>query len=288
MLMVERGPADLLEEGGIYFQAGRATFAAVERVRGQDALNVLGGWGACRFAFDPDAPAPAPNLSQPQAPAGPSYERQSPPPGYYNPPSQAAPQRNANPPSWYAPPANTPQSQPAIQPYPYGAPWLDPRVGSNPGMTNTNNGFNSHAPTHPSGVFGAPSASGSLPGSGALPPGWPLTSGPITGPTGASLDLTPPPQGGQTQPGASASSSSRRPPARAEANLLRRPRRAPSAQDLLAVVRDYQLSRAHRTLLMLADGEHNVIDMARLSSKQIEEVQALLSELEGHGLIYYY
>jgi hypothetical protein len=38
---------------------------------------------------------------------------------------------------------------------------------------------------------------------------------------------------------------------------------------------------------MLADGEHNVIDMARLSSKQIEEVQALLSELEGHGLIYY-
>ena len=79
-----------------------------------------------------------------------------------------------------------------------------------------------------------------------------------------------------------------RPPARAEAALLRRPRRAPTAHDLMAVVQNYRLSRAHRTLLMLADGEHNVIDIARLSSKQIEEVQTLLSELESHGLVYYY
>lgn len=55
----------------------------------------------------------------------------------------------------------------------------------------------------------------------------------------------------------------------------------------MAVVQNLGLSRAHRTVLMLADGEHNVLDMARLSSKQIEEVQALLGELEGHGLVYY-
>jgi hypothetical protein len=79
-----------------------------------------------------------------------------------------------------------------------------------------------------------------------------------------------------------------RAPARADAGLLRRPRRAPTAQDLLAVIQSYGLSRAHRTLLMLADGDHNVLDMARLSSKKIEEVLALLGELEGHGLIYYY
>lgn len=82
--------------------------------------------------------------------------------------------------------------------------------------------------------------------------------------------------------------ASQRSPVRAEAALLRRPRRAPTAHDLMTVVQRYSLSRAHRTLLMLADGEHNVIDIARLSSKQIEEVQALLGELEGHGLVYYY
>lgn len=74
----------------------------------------------------------------------------------------------------------------------------------------------------------------------------------------------------------------------ADATLLRRPRRAPTVRDLLSVVQTYNLSRAHRTVLMLADGEHNVIDLARLSSKQIEEVLTLLRELESQGLVYYY
>jgi aminopeptidase-like protein len=56
----------------------------------------------------------------------------------------------------------------------------------------------------------------------------------------------------------------------------------------MAVVGAYNLSRNHRTMLLLADGEHTVMDVARLSSKPVEDVVALLAELERHGLVYYY
>jgi hypothetical protein len=70
--------------------------------------------------------------------------------------------------------------------------------------------------------------------------------------------------------------------------LNRRPRRAPDVRDLMSVVTTHNLSRGHRTILLLADGEHTVLDLARLSSKSVDEVSTLLSELETRGLIYYY
>jgi hypothetical protein len=70
--------------------------------------------------------------------------------------------------------------------------------------------------------------------------------------------------------------------------VLRRPRRAPDVRDLMIVVNTHGLSRSHRTILLLADGHHTVLDLARLSSKAVEEVVALLEELEGKGLVYYY
>jgi Domain of unknown function (DUF4388) len=70
--------------------------------------------------------------------------------------------------------------------------------------------------------------------------------------------------------------------------LGRRPRRSPDAQDLMAVVTSYNLSRSHRTLLLLADGSHNVLDLARLLSKTVDEVTQLLAELETRALVYYY
>jgi hypothetical protein len=76
--------------------------------------------------------------------------------------------------------------------------------------------------------------------------------------------------------------------AAAQARLQRRPRRAPDVRDLITVVTTYNLSRAHRTILLLADGEHTVVDLARLSGKPIEEVTTLLRELEARGLVYYY
>lgn len=74
----------------------------------------------------------------------------------------------------------------------------------------------------------------------------------------------------------------------AQARLQRRPRRAPDVRDLINVVTTYNLSRAHRTVLLLADGEHSVQDLSRLSGKSVDEVASLLRDLEGRGLVYYY
>jgi hypothetical protein len=70
--------------------------------------------------------------------------------------------------------------------------------------------------------------------------------------------------------------------------LMRRPRRAPDVSDLMTIVTTYNLSRGHRTILLLADGEHTLLDLARLSSKSVDEVAQLLGELEQYGLVYYY
>jgi hypothetical protein len=70
--------------------------------------------------------------------------------------------------------------------------------------------------------------------------------------------------------------------------LGRRPRRAPDVRDLMAVVTTYNLSRNHRTVLLLADGEHSILDLARLSSKSVDEITGLLADLESRGLVYYY
>ncbi len=289
LLTVERGSGEMLEEGAIYFHAGRAIYAAVERVRGQDALSVLGGWGACRFAFDPNAGRPAPNIAQSQ-PVSPTPTGQGgwggSTPGYYGPPSQTARRETASSPSWYGPasvpPASspTPYSQPGSQPSgPFSSSWPDPRLGSQPGIHNTSSMQSAN------GANGANGAQQPFPTSGSLPPpfGWSQPGAPITGP------VAPPPSQPTTFSGQSMTNTSmpQRQPVRADPTLLGRPRRTPSAHDLMAVVQRYNLSRAHRTLLMLADGEHNVIDIARLSSKQIGEVQTLLSELEAHGLVYY-
>lgn len=262
LLMVERGAGDMVEEGEIYFLNGRASYAAVERVRGHDALAVLGGWGACRFSFDTEAGRPATNLS-PTAPSGPASQdswssmpsgpirrETSSPAGWYAPPSQSS---SPDYPTFPSAPNSTSQVPPSSQPTgPFSTSWPAPRSGAF-GGTNPNNGQNSGSST-----------SNSLP----LPQGWTVPGGPITPPSGPGLPM-------------------QRQASRAEGNLLRRPRRTQTASDLAAAVQRYGLSRAHRTLLMLADGDHNVLDIARLSSKQIEEAQTLLAELEGQGLIYY-
>lgn len=56
----------------------------------------------------------------------------------------------------------------------------------------------------------------------------------------------------------------------------------------MAVVAAHNLSRSHRTMLLLADGTYNVLDLARLASKSVDEVTQMLAELEARGLIYYY
>src|SRR5579859_5468267 len=63
LLSAERGAGQTREEGDVYFVAGVAIYAAVAGLRGREALSMLGQWRACRFAFDPDAARPVPNLA---------------------------------------------------------------------------------------------------------------------------------------------------------------------------------------------------------------------------------
>jgi len=223
LLAVERDVGTIIEEGLVYFISGRPVYAALGSLRGREALRALSSWAECRFAFDPDAPPPPPNVSA----AVPSVEMPSRP-------QRVAPRQSSYP--------NT----------------------SGPGMSGYSqpNGYSSNS----NGWQNGNDANSSLWNSGAVP----------------SRDYAPS-NGGYAQSNVDAFSN-----AAQQRELTRRPRRAPDVRDLMQVVTAYNLSRGHRTLLLLADGEHTIMDMVRLSSKSVEEVVQWLGELEQYGLIYYY
>ncbi|GAC1454397.1 MAG: hypothetical protein PVSMB4_15010 [Ktedonobacterales bacterium] len=215
MLCAERGAGPTFEEGEVYFVGGTAVYAAVAHLRGREALAVLGQWTGCRFAFEPDAARPAPNLAGASSPLGvPAAQRAH---AQSRPMPPASHGTGGNGWSWSTPGGQAPDRQPAGGPPP-GAPGRPP--GSSPA-------------TNPWGT--------SRPGAGFA-----------TGPLG------------------------------------RQPRRSPDVSDLMAVVAAHNLSRSHRTMLLLADGTYNVLDLARLASKSVDEVTQMLAELEARGLIYYY
>jgi hypothetical protein len=255
MLMMERGSGSVLEEGEIYFEAGRACYASLAGLRGREALAALGRWGACRFAFERDVPPPLPNLTSPQ-PAIPPI----------------------------------PQSYPA-QPIPGAMRMVWQNTNSGRGYVGGTDG------AHPGQLHQQASRPlGGMEGSGV----WEMPRGAT--PSAGDSGVYGWPRNGDYPAGATnngnglagvASSQHRSQPQRvaqvpAGDAVLRRPRRAPDVRDLMIVVNTHGLSRSHRTILLLADGHHTVLDLARLSSKAVEEVAALLEELERKGLVYYY
>ena len=255
LLSVERGSGSVLEEGEMYFISGRVMYASLAGLRGREALAALSRWGPCRFAFDRDAPRPAPNVAS-MTPAP-----DSPPPGW-------------------------PLSRPDMSggPTGYGAPRSPASSGfwpSSAGYDQGGNGANGGPASYSNSTLGG--LSGALPrsnpaagnngtnGNNGYATGYPMF--PVPGPTTGYLN----PQ---------RTSTPHAPPPGSP--LYRRPRRAPDVRDLMAVVTSYGLSRNHRTILLLADGEHTVLDLVRLSSKTENEVTTLLADLEARGLVYYY
>lgn len=236
LLAVERGSGSVLEEGELYFVSGRVVYASLAGLRGREALTALSRWGPCRFAFDREAPPPAPNLISESSTGPSSAVRPSPgvsTPGYRSP----TPYDNSG--SW---PMQMPPQTSNLTGY--------PRVAN--GQPGGANGYGA------SGVM----------------------RGGLTGP----LDLgTPSGYALRHQDSMPAPTTPTSP-----SLLNRRPRRAPDVRDLMNVVTTYNLTRSHRTVLLLADGEHTVLDLARLSSKSVDEVSTLLSELEARNLVYYY
>jgi len=258
MLLVERGSGSVLEEGGIYFEAGRATYASLAGLRGRDALAALSRWGSCRFAFDRVTLPPIPNLTSPQ-PAIPQPH-----------PLQPAPE--AMRPVW--------QNGMGSRGY------MGNRSGSQPE-------YFPHQASHPlnsmdsSGVWEMPRGAPPLAGNSG-PAGWPANGGYAAnysnGANGSRMTGSGVAGVASGQLGDQVQRSAQTP----TRDDVRRPRRAPDVRDLMIVVNTHNLSRSHRTILLLADGQHTVLDLARLSSKAVNEVAALLGELESKGLVYYY
>jgi len=272
MLSVERTVGVMLEEGEIYFVSGTPIYAIHGPWRGRDALETLVRWNDCRFGFDPHAPQPIPNISG----LLPAVDHSSPSGfGYAYSPVAEPPLSSSGIYPGFADSSRPLAGQPASPLSPAAGSWNSPASGYPSG--GLGGAFGGYAATNPaasganwgtgSAGFGSPApASG---GSGAA---WGAGSGQIA-------PNSPPTMGGSTPKTSDPST---------QTHLQRRPRRAPDVRDLINVVTTYNLSRAHRTVLLLADGEHNVLDLARLSGKPVEEVSTLLRELEGRGLVYYY
>lgn len=120
----------------------------------------------------------------------------------------------------------------------------------------------------------------------------PATGGPRSYQTGPLRSIRPippslpnPPQHVGTQP---FSGPPANPPTPAPSMRLapyHRPKRGPNPQDIPRLAASYQLSWAHRVILLMADGEHTIAELARLSSRSEEEVLRLLADLLRLGLI---
>ena len=272
LLSAERGSGSVHEEGEIYFLHGRATYASLAGLRGREALAAMSRWGACRFSFDREIPSPAPNIAAPPPGPPPIPNRISDPNLVHA--QQAGGQRVPEGSGvWGFPPQAPGGAFPGGGSgplYPSG-----PLGGSGPlGPLGGASG-----PLDGSGIFGTSGAfGGSSAGAGGYPYGAPDGSGSFgaSGPAGSQYQrpFAPPAAAERAQPSASF--------------LARRPRRAPDVRDLMQVVTSHNLSRSHRTILLLADGEHTVLDLARLSSKPVDEIVGLLGDLEERGLVYYY
>jgi hypothetical protein len=217
-----------LEEGEIYFISGHPVYATIGSLTGRDALNALLRWIECRFAFEPSAPRPIPNVSgvlpaldSNGAPYGVSV-------GYEN------------------------GQQPIEPAAPYSAP--------NSGASGSGWGYGTSSPNIAPGMN---PSSPNIPNMGS------------SGVWGYSDPSSPP-----------ANSGYRPSPRQTHPSEHYLPRRTPDVRDLKTIVATYGLSRGHRTVLLLANGQHTIGDMARLSSKSIDEVLQLLTDLKGFGLMY--
>lgn len=206
-LSVERGAGSTYEEGYISFLNGQVIQAVTGWRSGQEALNWLIDWGACRFTFIPDASART--TGKLSALSTPSTSPLSPTPSA----SQKVLQAAAQP------------TRPSIQ-----------RVVS-------------------TGKTGSP-------------------GGPF--PTQLSPEVP--------ASGAEATSNGVAAPAHPDTGPLA-PYRTRQLDEALWLLERRGLSRAHRHLLLLIDGQRTVAELVRLTGRRQDEVQQLLRDLETATLI---
>jgi hypothetical protein len=272
LLRVERGAGTMREEGEVYFLQGKPIYAAIAGLRGREALRFLAQWSGCYFSFDPQVAQPIPNISGVLPAVAPPTNNgfaRSGPNGYYG--QNGDNDFSANAPAGARLQVPPPAYQPANQ--------VGYRAGNTPAPPN----FAS------SGIFSP------VPGSFSSDPGLPWSasglnsasqpSGATSGRNSYQSAQTPfSPVQTPSQPQRSAPHVSN-PSSHPLAN--RRPKRATDVRDLINIVTKYNLARSHRTVLLLADGEHTIQDISRLSGKPVEDVVQLLRDLEERRLVDY-
>jgi hypothetical protein len=263
LLRVERGSGTVREDGEVYFVQGRPIYAAVAGLRGREALRVLALWGICYFSFDAQVPQPIPNISgvlpAVSSPSHSAYARSGP-----NGPNSFG---------MSGPSGPRPQTPPGYQPG-YSPP--PPNFGAS-GAYTPPSGSLSSGPSLPWGASGPNRTS---------QPGSASANEPTARPTMGVQPGQPP-----THPPGQAPGQARGAPLgdiAAHPLAQRQPKRATDVRDLINVVTTFNLARSHRTILLLADGEHTIQDISRLSGKPVEDVVLLLRDLEERRLVYYH
>ena len=281
LLRVERGNGTMREEGEVYFAQGKPIYASIAALRGREALRLLTQWGGCYFSFDPQAAPPIPNISgvlpAVSAPTNGGFARSG-PNGYYG--QNGANDYSANahpgPRLQVPPPAYQPANQAGYQPgYQPGYAPATPNFGSSGAFTPPGGSFSSDPGLtwSASGLNSASQPNGATNGA----------TSDVNGQQSAQVPFSPvaqtPSQAQRSAPHVSNPSS--------HPLASRRPRRSTDVRDLINIVTKYNLARSHRTVLLLADGEHTVQDISRLSGKHVEDVVQLLRDLEERGLVAY-
>jgi hypothetical protein len=286
LLRVERGNGTMHEEGEVYFAQGRPIYAAIAGLRGREALHLLAQWGGCYFAFDPQAAQPIPNVSgvlpAVSSPSNGAFAWSG-PNGYYGqngangfgPTGRPAPRLQVPPPAYQ--PANQAGYQPTNQPgYQPGYAPATPNFGASGVYTPATGSFSSDPglPWSASGPNSASQPNGAISGVNGYQsaPMTPTPSAPTPSQPQRPAPLVTPPSSTNPSPHPFAG---------------RRPKRATDVRDLINVVTTYNLARSHRTVLLLADGEHTIQDISRLSGKPVEDVVQLLHDLEERRLVIY-
>jgi hypothetical protein len=262
------------EEGEVYFAQGKPIYAAIAGLRGREAIHLLSQWGGCYFSFDAQAAQPIPNISgvlpAVSPPTNSAFARSGPNPYYgqsganeFGSGGRPGPRLQVPPPAYQ--PANQAGYQPGFSP-------ATPNFGSSGAFSPVPGSFTSD-PGLPWSV------------SGLNNPGQPngATSG-VNGHQSAAMTSAPVAQTPSQPPRAEPL-----PAANALTHPLanRRPKRTTDVRDLINIVTKYNLARSHRTVLLLADGEHTVQDISRLSGKSVDDVAQLLRDLEERGLVGY-
>jgi Domain of unknown function (DUF4388) len=289
LLRVERDAGMAREEGEVYFAQGKPVYAAIAGLRGRDALRFLAQWGGCYFSFDAYAPQPIPNISgvlpAVSAPPNEGFVRSGPTGPYgqsgyngyngynggFGPSAPSGPRLQVPPPAYQ--PANQAGYQPGYQP---GSSPMTPNFGASGAFSPAAGAFSSDLASSPWGASG-PNGAGQPAGAANPSAAHEHYSAPVTPFPGAQT----PSQPQQATPLGTPAQAAPHPFAE------RRPKRATDVRDLINVVTKYNLARSHRTVLLLADGEHTVQDISRLSGKPVEDVVQLLRDLEERHLVLY-